>query len=390
MTASQLTMIPLRRLKVLPNNPRTITQAKLNQLCDSIRENGFYAHKALAVEPITGTDDFYILDGNQRKKALARMKRREAPCIIYTDLTDEERAKIILQGNINLGEWDTDLLISDFAPIVDFDQIGLQFEMPSFEAPASLAPDPSPEQGTPTGSPTPQGDDSDRSDSGGLQGMNPPTDTADDEAPTEDRLAFYYRMMGDYLYPTDNEYQIPTLLSDRQPVHVELPLAPWGAEGRYKKGIATYHFYVDDYRFEQLFKNPILLLQSGCRAVVEPNVSIHDQTPVAIALYQIYRKRYLARYLQECGLQVWADLNVSPHLEEWNALGIPQGYNAFFTRGVSGWQPTLDRHLQMAQRISGLQHPNLVVYGGGKDIADWCMAKQVVHIAEYMNRGRSE
>ena len=47
-------MPPLRRLKVLPNNPRTITQAKLNQLCDSIRENGFYAHKALAVEPIEG------------------------------------------------------------------------------------------------------------------------------------------------------------------------------------------------------------------------------------------------------------------------------------------------------------------------------------------------
>ena len=197
-------------------------------------------------------------------------------------------------------------------------------------------------------------------------------------------------MMGDYLYPTDNEYQIPTLLSDRQPVHVELPLAPWGAEGRYKKGITTYHFYVDDYRFEQLFKNPILLLQSGCRAVVEPNVSIHDQTPVAIALYQIYRKRYLARYLQECGLQVWADLNVSPHLERWNALGIPQGYNAFFTRGVSSWQPTLDRHLEMARRISECDHPNLVVYGGGKDIADWCMAKQVVHIGEYMNRGRSE
>ena len=63
MQTSQLTRLPLRRLKVLPNNPRTITQAKLNQLCDSIRENGFYAHKALAVEPIEGTDDFYILDG---------------------------------------------------------------------------------------------------------------------------------------------------------------------------------------------------------------------------------------------------------------------------------------------------------------------------------------
>ena len=379
MTASEVTLIHLRHLKVLPNNPRTITQAELNLLCDSIRQNGFYAHKALAVEPIPGTDDYYVLDGNQRKKALARLKRKDAPCIIYTDLTEEERARIILLGNINNGEWDTGLLMSDYAPVVDFDAIGLEFEMPEIE--------PGPLPSLPEGRATSgnSGDDASEDETPpiGEDGRGP-------EAEAEDRLSFYYRMMGDYLYPTDNEYQIPTLLADNQPVHVELPLAPWGAEGRYKKGITTYHFYVDDYRFEQLFKNPILLLQSGCRAVVEPNVSIHDQTPVAIALYQIYRKRYLARYLQECGLQVWADLNVSPHLERWNALGIPQGYNAFFTRGVSGWQPTLDRHLEMARRISECDHPNLVVYGGGKDIADWCMAKQVVHISEYMNRGREK
>lgn len=379
MTTSELTLIPLRHLRVLPNNPRTVTQAKLNQLCRSIRENGFYAHRALAVEPIPGTPDYYVLDGNQRKKALARLKRKAAPCIIYTDLTEEERARLILMGNINVGEWDAQLLVSDFQPVVDFDAIGLEFEMPQFEA------DPVPTV-------TKVGATGSDSTGHAADSETPPDgdDASQTDTEAEDRLSFYYRMMGDYLYPTDNEYQIPTLLADRQPVHVELPLAPWGAEGRYKKGITTYHFYVDDYRFEQLFKNPILLLQSGCRAVVEPNVSIHDQTPVAIALYQIYRKRYLARYLQECGLQVWADLNVSPHLERWNALGIPQGYNAFFTRGVSGWQPTLDRHLEMARRISECDHPNLVVYGGGNDIADWCMAKQVVHIGEYMNRGRSD
>ena len=63
MTTSELTLIPLRHLRVLPNNPRTVTQAKLNQLCDSIRQNGFYAHRALAVEPIPGTPDYYVLDG---------------------------------------------------------------------------------------------------------------------------------------------------------------------------------------------------------------------------------------------------------------------------------------------------------------------------------------
>ena len=99
--------------------------------------------------------------------------------------------------------------------------------------------------------------------------------------------------------------------------------------------MSTYHFYVDDYRFEKLFKDPIALLTSGCKAIVEPNVSIHDQTPIAYGIYQIYRKRYLTRYLQECGMQVWVDLNVSHRFAEYNRLGVPDGYNAFFTRGVA-------------------------------------------------------
>ena len=175
-------------------------------------------------------------------------------------------------------------------------------------------------------------------------------------------------------------------MSDNQPVHLELPFAPWGAEARYKKGITTYHFYVDDYRFEALYKDPIKLLQSGCRAIVEPNNSIHDQTPVSIAIYQMYRKRYLTRYLQECGLQVWVDLNVSPHLEKYSLLGIPEGYNAFFTRGVSGWLATTERHWETAKRISGMERPNMCVYGGGQDVADWCMEHGVLHVKEYINR----
>ena len=180
-------------------------------------------------------------------------------------------------------------------------------------------------------------------------------ETTTEEETDEEKGLFYLKMMGDYVYPSNNEFDIPTLLMDNMPVHLELPLNPWGAEARYKKGITTYHFYVDDYRFEQLFKDPIKLLQSGCRAIVEPNCSIHDQTPMAHAIWQTYRKRYLCRYLQECGMQIWVDLNVSPHFEEINALGVPEGYNAFCTRGVTGWLNTPERHWEMAKRISGLE-----------------------------------
>jgi hypothetical protein len=173
-------------------------------------------------------------------------------------------------------------------------------------------------------------------------------------------------------------------------VHLELPLNPWGAEARYKKMMSTYHFYVDDYRFEQLFKDPIALLTSGCKAIVEPNCSIHDQTPMAHAIWQTYRKRYLCRYLQECGLQIWVDLNVSPHFEEINALGVPEGYNAFCTRGVDGWLETTERHWEMAKRISGLEKPNMFVYGGGSNVEAWCKERDIVYVNEFINRAKGK
>ena len=182
MQASEPQLISLRRLKVLPNNPRKITQQKLNELCESIRQNGYYRHKPLAVEPIEGTDDFYILDGNQRKKALGRLKRKEAWCVIYTDLTEEERARIILLGNINNGEWVPEILQTDFEPLVDFEAIGLDIELPEI-VPQDI-----------TQTAPPSGGDTTPTDTG------PDTDAPD----SPEKMSLYFRMLGDYVYPSNN------------------------------------------------------------------------------------------------------------------------------------------------------------------------------------------
>lgn len=357
MKKEKLRYISTRELVGLPGNPRTITQKDLNILCDSIRDNGFWEHRAMAVEARPDSDQLIVLDGNQRLKAARRLKMDKVPVIIYSELTDKERNDIIIRGNIENGEWDLELLQADQFAGVDFDDIGLKVEFP----------EPVIEQ---------------------EQVEQSSTDEELAEEEDEEALeqsSFFQRMLGDFVYPTDNEFEIPVLLKDNQPVHLELPLNPWGVEGRYKKHMSCYHFYVDDYRFEALFKDPIALLLSGCRQIVEPNVSIHDQTPIPYGIYQIFRKRYLSRYFQECGVQVWADLNVSHRFAEYNRMGIPDGYNAFFTRGVTGWIPHLELNLQMAQRISGLDQPNMCVYGGGKDIEEWCHQKGLVYIAEFIS-----
>lgn len=360
MKCTEPKLLPLSRLETLANNPRKISNADLNKLCASIRQNGYWEHRPMAVEEIKGTDRLVVLDGNQRLKALRRMKRKQALVCIYSDLTDDERNEIILRSNINNGKWELGLLQSEFGG-VDFDSIGLDVELPE----------------PPTFDEESEEEEEEEEESEWKE--------ADKE-----KLSFYFKMLGDYIYPTDNQFEIPTLLMDNMPVHLELPFTPWGVESRHKVGITTYHFYVDDYRFERLFKDPILLLMSGCKAVVEPNCSVHDQTPIAYGIFQIYKKRYLARYLQECGMQIWVDLNVSYRFEEYNRLGVPDGYNAFFTRGVTGWTPNLERNLAMAQRISGLEKPNMCVYGGGKDIEEWCHKKGIIYLAEFISHTRKD
>jgi ParB-like chromosome segregation protein Spo0J len=120
MQHSDIVILNIRDLVAHPRNPRKISQESLNRLCDSIRKNGYWEHRPMAVEPVPEQPGkYYILDGNQRKKALGRLKRYEVPCMIYTELTDEERDDIILRSNVNNGEWDEELLAEWDAALLD-------------------------------------------------------------------------------------------------------------------------------------------------------------------------------------------------------------------------------------------------------------------------------
>lgn len=187
----------------------------------------------------------------------------------------------------------------------------------------------------------------------------------------------------DYLYPSDNGFDIPCLRSDRQASAVILPFAPVGAGFKTSRA-KTLHFYVEDYKFATVWKNPSKILNGTIKQVVEPNYSIFDTTPVARGLERIYKKRWLARYWQECGLLVFADLNVSRKFYDYNRMGIPDGYNAFCTRGYRGKTDCLVEEHRIAREISGLDIPNLVVYGGGNDIHEYCIKNSLMYVPDFM------
>lgn len=190
--------------------------------------------------------------------------------------------------------------------------------------------------------------------------------------------------IADFLYDSDNSFEIPNLLLSMQAGHVELPLSAFGSGRRYKDGTVTLHFYVDDYRFNSVWKNPAKIQTSTLRAIVEPNTSIFDTTPIAFGLHQIYKKRWISRFLQERGVFVYADLNVSSKFYKYNRLGIPEGYNAFATRGYSNRLNQLMDEMNIAQEISGFDVPNMFVYGGGEKVKEFCYKHSLLYIYDYM------
>lgn len=348
-------------LTPLENNPRKIDSTGLAQLEASMAKNGFWEHRPIAV--VVKGDKNVVLAGNQRLRVAKKLHLKKVPVIIYQNLTEEEEKEIILRDNINNGEWDFMALSTEEWDDVNFDDIGLDFERQ--------------EPG--------EADKKEKKAKEGTAKKNTDVDDDGSDNGDDDENEEPKPLVLDILFESDNDYEIPNLLPNMQAGKVELPITPWGANSRLRKDVATYHFYVDDYRFEQLWKDPANLIASGCKAIVEPNCSLHDQTPIAYGLQLIYKKRWLARYMQECGMFVYVDLNVSKKFVEFNKLGVPKGWNAFFTRGLTGMVKGLESDLRVAQEISGLETPNLVVYGGGNDIRKFCQKHGILYLTDFIN-----
>lgn len=132
MECSEIVYRKISDLTVLENNPRKITKKDLGRLVDSIRINGFWKHRPIALSERDGK--LIVLAGHQRIKAAKKLKMSEVPTILYHDLTEEQEADIVLRDNINNGEWDFAILqLDDWKEKADFDFIGLEMPVEKHE-----------------------------------------------------------------------------------------------------------------------------------------------------------------------------------------------------------------------------------------------------------------
>lgn len=107
----------LSNIKVNPNNPRAIKDGKFNKLLESLREFPEMM-KERPMVLVTDTDGKLMpLGGNMRLRALKELK--------YTDISDdwvsivdhwteEQKREFVVKDNLSYGEWDWDLLTSEY------------------------------------------------------------------------------------------------------------------------------------------------------------------------------------------------------------------------------------------------------------------------------------
>ena len=175
------------------------------------------------------------------------------------------------------------------------------------------------------------------------------------------------QVIPDTLFPSDNDAEIPNLRLDMQARELSIPFLCWGEQKRSTNllGLGSMHFYTDDYRYTALYDHPEQVLKANPRNIVEPNYSLFDDMPISFGLQRIYKKRWIARAMQERGIKIFVDLNVAQKFYKLNMLGVPMGWKSFCTRGYSDRLENLEYEYEIAKNWAQGEEPLFVIYGGG-------------------------
>ena len=136
-------------------------------------------------------------------------------------------------------------------------------------------------------------------------------------------------------------------------------------------------FYVDDWRFEGMWTNPVpslaRLKNFGLQYAITPNFSLYADYPMAVQLFNVYRSRWVGRAMQEAGIQVIPDIQWSDESSyEYCFLGIPKGCPCvsiqFHTRG--GEEESDSRRTGLAEMMRVVEPQGLIVYGSDSEEAE--------------------
>jgi hypothetical protein len=181
--------------------------------------------------------------------------------------------------------------------------------------------------------------------------------------------------------------EIPTLRLDMQAQQCDIPFVCFGEQKRtfQMNGTGTLHFYTDDYRYTQVWEHPEQILHHNPANIVEINYSLFNEMPLAFAMQRIYKKRWLARAMQDKGIRIFVDLNVAQKFYKLNMLGVPHGWSSFCTRGYSDRTINLEFEYEMARLWAGDNPLLFVIYGGGIKCKQFALEHGCVYVSSTLS-----
>lgn len=129
------------------------------------------------------------------------------------------------------------------------------------------------------------------------------------------------------------------------------------------------HFFLDDYQFERLWKEPSRYVNvlNNFDCILSPDFSLYLDMPRPLQIYNTYRNRLLGRYYQEKGLKViptisWGDKKTFNFCFK----GIPSGsVVAISTIGVRKEKETFKIwEIGKNEMIKQIKPSVILIYGG--------------------------
>lgn len=107
---ANIEVVNIKEVHLNKANPRIIQDDKFRKLVNSIKEFPEMLH----IRPIVVDACMIVIGGNMRLKACIEAGLNEIPIIRAHTLTEDQQQRFIISDNVAFGEWDWDVLKSDW------------------------------------------------------------------------------------------------------------------------------------------------------------------------------------------------------------------------------------------------------------------------------------
>lgn len=323
-----LQSIDIAELKPYEKNSKVHKKEQIKKIQKSIKRFGF-------LTPVLIDKDKNIIAGHGRIEAAKGLSIKYVPCVSVEGLTDEERRAYIIADNRLAeidSEWDINIVAEELADLedIEFDFADFDFEFSEEE-----------------------GDD-------------------DESYYGDERERTYNTYNLDMAHNsklTEDFWQMPVIQCD-DVIPDDLIGFNYAKTGRNKN--AGIHFYLDDYQFERLWRQPEKYIEilGKYQCILSPDFSLYIDMPMPMKIWNTYRSRQIGSYYQKKGIAViptisWAE----PETYKFCFKGIPkESIVSVSTIGVKEDEKALEIWKDgMTEMIKQIKPQTILVYGGALD-----------------------